>query len=68
VRTALSLRLYLIVSGSVFFLVGVLHFFRLLNDWPMVVGTWTVPRVLSVVGFPVATAYAVWAVFLLGRK
>lgn len=67
-QTALSLKLYLIVSGTIFFMVGVLHLFRLLNHWQMVVGTYTVPHVLSFVGCPVATAYAVWALLLLRRK
>ena len=67
-QTALSLKLYLIVSGMIFFMVGLLHFFRLLNHWQMVVGSYTVPRAVSFVGFPVAMAYAVWALLLLRRK
>lgn len=67
-RSALSLKLYLVVSGSIFCGAGVLHLFRLLNHWPVVVGSYTVPHVLSVVGFPVATAYAVWAAVLLSCK
>ncbi len=66
-RTALSLNLYLIISGSIFLGVGILHLFRLLYRWPILVGSYPVPHVLSVIGFPVATAY-VWAVVLLGRK
>lgn len=67
-QTTLSLKLYLIVSGVIFFMVGVLHLFRLLNHWQMVVGTYTVPHALSFVGFPVATAYGIWALCLLRRK
>lgn len=67
-RTALSLKLYLVLSGTIFFMVGMLHLLRLLNHWPIVVGTYVVPHGLSFVGLPVATAYAVWALCLLGRK
>ncbi len=66
--TALSLKLYLIISGSIFLGVGILHLFRLLYRWPILIGTYSVPHVLSVIGFPVATVYAVWAVVLLRRK
>lgn len=66
-RPTLSLRLYLIVSGSIFFLVAVLHLFRLIHHWQMVVGSYVVPHAVSVVGFPAATAYAAWALWLLRR-
>jgi hypothetical protein len=59
--------LYLIISGAVFFLVGVLHLFRLVYHWPIVVGTRTIPYSLSCVGFPVSAGYAVWAFWLLSR-
>ena len=57
--------LYLVISGAVFFLVAVFHLLRLLYDWPVVVGTWTVPLWLSYVGLPVSFAYCVWAGWLL---
>ena len=60
-------KLYLILSGVIFFLVGVLHFFRLLYGWPIVVGPRTVPYALSYVGCPVSFGYSVWAAWLLRR-
>jgi len=63
-KGSLSLKLYLLVSGSIFFLVGVLHLLRLVYRWPIVLGTYPVPYVLSFIGFPVATGYAIWAFFL----
>ena len=60
-------KLYLIISGLIFFLVSVLHLFRLLYAWPIVVGPWTVPYALSYVGCPVALGYSVWAAWLLRR-
>jgi hypothetical protein len=62
-----SHRVYLILSGSIFFLVSMLHLFRLVFHWPIVLGPWTAPYWASYVGFPVALGYCVWA-GLLYRK
>jgi hypothetical protein len=59
-----SHKAYLILSGSIFFLVAMLHLFRLVFHWPIVVGPWTAPYWASYVGFPVASAYGVWAYWL----
>ncbi len=64
----MSRKLYFIVSGSIFLLVATFHLLRLVYHWPIVVGTRTIPHALSYVGFPVATAYAVWACSLLLRR
>jgi hypothetical protein len=61
----MSQKLYLIVSGLVFLLVGTFHLLRLFNHWPIVVGRWNIPHSLSYVGCPVAIGYAVWAAWLL---
>ncbi len=61
----MALKLYLVVSGTVFLLVGLFHLVRLLYGWPVVVGPYVVPLALSHVGFPVATAYGLWAAWLL---
>ena len=61
-------KLYLIISGGIFFLVGVFHFMRLLYHWPIVVGVRTLPYVLSYLGCPVSLAYFGWACWLLSRK
>ena len=66
-KGSVSLKLYLLLSGSIFFLVGVLHLLRLVYHWPLVLGTYPVPHALSFIGFPVATGYAIWA-FSLCRK
>jgi len=60
-------KLYLVLSGLIFFLVSVLHLFRLVGHWPIVVGPWTIPHALSWVGCPAALGYSVWAAWLLRR-
>ena len=59
------LKLYLIVSGAVFLLVSAFHLFRLIDHWPITVGTVDVPFLLSYVGCPVSLAYCLWACWLL---
>lgn len=61
----MALKLYLIVSGAIFLLVGIFHLFRLVYGWPIVVGPLVVPFALSYVGCPVSTAYCLWAAWLL---
>ena len=52
-----SNKVYLVLSGTIFFLVAMLHLLRLVYQWPILVGTWTVPHWVSYVGFPVASGY-----------
>lgn len=62
-----GLRVYLILSGSIFLLVALLHLLRLVNHWPIVIGTWPVPHWVSYVGLPAASGYCVWAYWLSRR-
>ena len=57
----MSQKLYLIISGAVFLLVGVMHLLRLINDVPIVVGTTNIPMAISYVGFPAALVLCIWA-------
>jgi hypothetical protein len=60
----MSHKVYLILSGSIFFLVGMLHLLRLVFHWTIVLGPWIAPYWASYVGLPVALAYSVWAYWL----
>jgi hypothetical protein len=64
----MSQKVYLIISGAIFFLVGIFHLLRLVYHWPIIVGTMMVPHALSYVGCPVSFGYFVWACWLLFRK
>ncbi len=61
-------KLYLIISGIIFLLVGIFHLFRIINHWPIVVGTRAIPFLLSYVGFPASIGYSLWAAWLLRSK
>ncbi|MDJ0729559.1 MAG: hypothetical protein QNJ33_06150 [Crocosphaera sp.] len=51
-------KLYLIISGVIFALVGLLHLLRIMFQWPAMVGVWTVPFTISVIVIMVATVLA----------
>ena len=57
-------RLYLLVSGVVFGLVAILHLLRVVNGWPLVLGTWSVPMWGSWLGTVVPALLCVWALRL----
>ncbi len=62
------LKLYLAISGIIFLFVGILHLFRLINQWQITVGGSEVPHFLSYVGLPVSTGYFLWAIWLFRRS
>src|SRR4029450_11402770 len=54
-------RPFLLVCGTIFFLVGLLHLVRALRLWPVVIGTWAVPIWVSYLGLAVAWLMGVLA-------
>ncbi len=61
------LKLYLIISGGVFFLVGIFHFLRIIYQWPIAVGSTTIPFLLSYAGLPEAIVASLLAFWLLRK-
>ncbi len=59
-------KLYLIISGAIFAIIGVLHLLRILFQWPAIVGIWSVPLFVSVLAVIVAVILTFWA-FRLSR-
>lgn len=57
---------YLLISGVIFSLIGLLHLLRILFQWQAMVGVWTVPFVISVLAVIVAALLTFWA-FRLSR-
>jgi|WetSurMetagenome_2_1015567.scaffolds.fasta_scaffold141817_1 hypothetical protein len=62
------LKLYLIISGGIFFLVGTFHLLRLIYQWNIIVGTSLIPQELSYAGCPVSFLYFLCAVWLLVHR
>jgi hypothetical protein len=51
-------KTYLWVAGVIFSLVMVFHVVRIFEDWPLIIGDWSVPKSLSWVGLIVAGGLA----------
>lgn len=43
----MSPKSFLTVSGTIFLIVGAVHFLRIINSWEANIGTWAVPMWLS---------------------
>ena len=63
----MNARGYLVVSGSVFGLVAVLHLLRVINGWEVVVGPWSAPMAVSWLGAIFPAVLSVWAFRLATR-
>ena len=44
-------RTYFFISGLVFAIVAVVHLWRIINQFEVVIGTWSAPMVVSWIGF-----------------
>lgn len=58
------MRSYLVVSGSVFGLIGLLHLLRILLGWHATVADYSVPTWFSIIAVGVFFYLAGWAVRL----
>ena len=54
-------KLYLIISGVIFALIGLFHLLRIMFQWPAIVGAWTVPFTISLMAIIVAAVLTFWA-------
>jgi hypothetical protein len=52
---------YVAISGTVFGAVAVLHFIRVVNQWPFVIGPWSLPLWVSWLGTIVPLVLCLWA-------
>ncbi len=59
-------KLYLIISGVIFALIGLFHLLRIIFQWPAIVGAWTIPFIISPIAIVVAAVLTFWA-FRLSR-
>jgi hypothetical protein len=50
----------LIVAGSIFVIVAMLHLVRLILKFPVILGHWEVPMFMSVIGLLIAGALCLW--------
>ncbi len=58
---------YLLISGSLFALVGVAHLLRIVNGWPVTAGPWPIPMWVSWIGTLIPAGLSTWAFALIRR-
>jgi hypothetical protein len=51
-------KTYCLVAGTIFTLVALFHLIRIFEDWPVIIGDWSVPKSLSWVALVVAGVLA----------
>lgn len=61
----MNASIYLVVSGCIFGVVAILHLFRVLNGWPLVLGPWSVPVWVSWFGAVIPLVLCITAFRLL---
>lgn len=61
-------RIYLAGSGTVFLLVAIFHLFRIIFQWPIIVGTLEIPYWFSYTGLPSGIAASTLAFWLLRKR
>lgn len=64
----MSRKPYLLISGTIFLAVALLHLLRLAYGVSVVVGGWVVPIWPSFFGLPVAAGLGLWASSLARRE
>jgi hypothetical protein len=51
-------KTFSMLAGAIFTLVALFHLIRILEDWPVIIGDWSVPKSLSWVAVIVAGGLA----------
>jgi hypothetical protein len=50
--------MYCMVAGMIFTLVALFHLLRIFEDWPVIIGDWSVPKSVSWIALIVAGGFA----------
>jgi hypothetical protein len=51
-------KTFSLLAGAIFTLVALFHLIRIFEDWPLIIGGWSVPKSLSWIGLIVAGGLA----------
>lgn len=63
----MSTKVYVAISSLIFVLVALGHVARLVQQWPVSVGPFSIPMSVSWIGFVVAVVLAIWGGAILRR-
>jgi len=55
------MKTYHYVSGSLFAVVALVHLLRLINHWPLILGTWDAPMYVSWLGLIGPGFLSIWS-------
>jgi hypothetical protein len=61
-------RTYFLISGLVFAIVALVHLWRIISQFPVVVGTWVMPMAISVIGLIVAGILSYCGIILMCKE
>ena len=56
---------YHIITGILFGIVALVHLFRLINQWPLTLGPWSVSMSISWIGLIVTGCLCIWSFSLI---
>lgn len=62
-----NVQVYLVISGTIFGAVSLLHLIRAVSEWPFIIGSMDIPVAASWVGFLATAALCGWALRLTTR-
>ena len=61
-------KAYLLISGTLFGIIGTLHLFRIINGWQFQIGLLSFPMWFSWLGIAFFTILCVWAFRLASQR
>jgi hypothetical protein len=59
------MKTYHYLTGGVFAVVALVHLLRIINHWPLILGSWDAPMYASWLGLMVAGFLCIWSFRLL---
>ena len=59
---------YFLISGMVFAIVAIVHLLRIINQFQIVVGTWSAPMAVSWVGLIISGILSYWGFMLMSKE
>ena len=61
-------KTFLLAAGVIFAVVALVHLLRIAMDWPIMIGSWTVPMWVSWIGLAVAGTLSFFGLRLAARS
>ena len=61
-------RTYFLISGLVFAIVAIVHLLRIINQFDVVIGTWSAPMVVSWIGLIAAGILSYFGFTLMSKE